>query len=114
MGLECTAVFGFGVILTEAECDQVLAKLGIEYDHSEPWEELAAKYGLKVQHLGNALSGDMYYLIGPSHSPDVEFGGPNSYAAMYADMDGCYGLAQMLQESELEQDPGWHLNTLWH
>ena len=102
MSVDHRAVFGFGVLLNEAECRALLDKLGVEYTHDEPWEELAAKYELQCQPVGCYYRPDVWYLIGPKYKSHVEFGGPNSVAQMTADMDGCYALKEMLSETELE------------
>ncbi|MHA2067335.1 MAG: hypothetical protein ACXABY_23450, partial [Candidatus Thorarchaeota archaeon] len=95
-------VFGFGILLSKGRCEQILDKLGIEWEY-DTGHVLAEKYGLQCQETGswpdvaddpcNAIS----YLIGPKHKSHVEFGGPNSVAQINIDINGGYSLSAMLQ-----------------
>jgi len=104
MGIDHSPVFGYGVQLTPGECSACLGKLDLETD-DDLGEHLAGEFDLDCYTGGCSLSGDIWYIIGPSWSMD------DGDATVTLDPEGLVRLQNMIATCGIEKKPGWVLDV---
>jgi hypothetical protein len=110
---DCSASLGFGVRLSTSEIEDILEKLGVEYDHDEPQEELCKQYGLQYVEVGSWYSGYVDYIVGPSLHRHSDVNG-DYLPKIEVDANGFERFKKMLNDSGIEKEPAWVFETLWY
>lgn len=113
MGVDCSASFGFGVKLSTSEIEEILEKLGVEYDHDEPQEELCDKYGLQYAEVGSYYSGNVSYVVGPAihHNSDIS---GYQLPKIEVDFNAFERFKNLLKDADIDKTPAWVNDVLWY
>jgi hypothetical protein len=109
VGVECRAVSGFGILIPQEKIEAALNKLGIEWNHDEPYLELSDHYGLpEPDRIGSCYSGKIDYLFFAKQVRDPDTGSTVSNPEQVA------ALKRMNEECGFEQKPAFHEGELWY
>jgi hypothetical protein len=110
MGVECSAVSGFGFLLKQDEIEACLRKLSVEWDHDEPHLELSDRYDLpEPKRMGSCYrENGVEYLYFAEQVRNPETGSTTTNPEQLA------SLKNLIEECGLDTKPAFHEGELWH